>query len=136
MKLDVKSIDYNVHNYEEENFDDFDEIYDSIMMNSIDEVEGNDIIELCKVFCVPFEEIHPHQYIKIYKIMFWIVNRIGIEQGFEMLLKGLELIEERYIKDIINMLLNSYTDEQIEYFKALLSSYDLGLQEKILKYFV
>lgn len=134
MRLDVKSIEYNSHNFEEENFEDFDEIYDNVMMNNIYEVEEDNIVELCNIFSTPFEEIHPHQYIKIYRMIFFVINKIGIEKGFSKLLCGLEKMDEKYIKDIVNMLVNSYDDNQIEQFKNSLCDFSNDLQIIVNKY--
>lgn len=131
MKLMVEELYYNSHNFEEENFERFDYIYESVMKNEINEFESEDIIKLCEIFKTPFNDIHPHQYIKIQRITYHIINKIGIEAGFKKLILGLALIPKKHVDEYLNMLLNSYSEKDIRIFKKVLDSSSTEIQNKI-----
>lgn len=122
MKLNVENLDFNAHNYEEENFEEFDDIYDAVMNNEV-EVNEDDIVKLCKIFSEPFKEIHPHQYIKIQRITFYVIRKVGEEKGFDKLIQGLMEIPRQYIDEYLKMLKNSYSQKEICLFQNLLKEY-------------
>lgn len=122
MKLNVEDLDFNAHNYEEENFEEFDEIYDAVMKDEV-EVSEEDIVKLCKIFCKPFDEVHPHQYIKIQRITFYVIRKVGEETGFDKLIQGLLKIPKQHIDEYLNMLKNSYSEKEICLFQNLLKKY-------------
>lgn len=114
-KLNVSELDFYAHDVEEESFERFDDIYDAIRQNKM-LVEGEDILQLCDIFKRPFKEMHPHQYNKICKITFHIIDEIGIEKGFELLIKGLKNMPESHVEDYLRMLYCSYSEKEIELF--------------------
>ena len=122
MKLNVEDLDFNAHNYEEENFEEFDEIYDAVMKDEF-EVSKEDIIKLCEIFSKPFDEVHPHQYIKIQRITFYVIRKVGEETGFDKLIQGLLKIPKQHIDEYLNMLKNSYWEKEIYLFQNLLKKY-------------
>lgn len=119
MKLDIVKLSYCAHHYEEENFEDFDDIYDSVRMGEV-EFEEDDIVKLCDIFTIPFDDIHPQQYIKIVRITFLAIKQIGIDRGLEKLIDGLEkLTQERYksyLYDYLKMFKCSYSKEDVDLF--------------------
>ena len=122
MKLKVEELDFNAHNFDEENFEEFDDIYDAVMRDEM-EVDEKDIIKLCKIFNTPFEEIHPHQYIKIQRITFYVIKKVGEEKGFENLIEGLTEIPKQYVDEYIKMLKNSYSQKDILLFENILKKH-------------
>jgi len=115
MKLDVEKLGYYAHDVEMESFEEFDDIYDAVMRREV-EVESGDIIKLCNIFLTPFKEIHPHQYIKICKITFYVIDRIGVETGFALLVQGLKNMPENHMVDYLKMLKNSYNEQEVRLF--------------------
>ena len=122
MKLKVEELNFNAHNFEEENFEEFDDIYDAVMNNEM-EVDENDIIKLCRIFYTPFQEIHPHQYIKIQRITFYVIRKVGKEKGFENLIHGLIEMPNQYVDEYLKMFKNSYSQKDIMLFKTILKKY-------------
>lgn len=102
MKLKVEDLNFNAHHFEEENFEAFDDIYDAVRNDEI-EVDANDIIELCRIFNTPFEEIHPHQYLKIQKITFYVIEKVGKEIGFDKFIQGLTKLPRQHIDEYLKM---------------------------------
>lgn len=129
-KLNVSELDFCAHDVEEESFERLDDIYDSVRQNEM-LVEGEDIIRLCNIFKQPFKEKHPHQYTKICKITFHIIDEIGEEKGFEFLIKGLKNMPENHVKNYLGMLNCSYDREKIELFKDKLKNIPKEEQEYI-----
>ncbi len=115
-KLNVSELDFCAHDVEEESFERFDDIYDAVRQNKF-LVEGENILQLCNIFKRPFKEIHPHQYNKICKITFHIIDEIGVEKGFELLIKGLKNMPESHVKDYLWMLSCSYDEKEIALFQ-------------------
>lgn len=122
MKFKVEDLEYNAHNFDEENFEEFDDIYDAVMNDEM-EVDEDDIIKLCKIFNTPFEEIHPHQYIKIQRITFYIIQKVGEEKGFDKLIQGLNGIPKQYVNEYVKMLKNGYSKKDILLFEDILKGY-------------
>ena len=129
-KLNVSELDFCAHDVEEESFERFDDIYDAVRQNKL-LVEGEDILQLCDIFKRPFKEIHPHQYNKICKIIFYIIDEIGIEKGFELLIKGLKNMPESHVKDYLGMLSRSYDEKEVALFQDKLKEVSKEEQEYI-----
>lgn len=129
-KLNVSELDFCAHDVEEESFERFDDIYDAVRQNKL-LVEGEDILQLCDIFKRPFKEIHPHQYNKICKITFHIIDEISIEKGFELLIKGLKNMPESHVKDYLRMLSRSYNEEEVALFQDKLKEVSKEEQEYI-----
>lgn len=119
----------------EEGFEKFDEIYDAIKDgSSIFKME--DIKELCLILRKPSENMEPHQFIKIEKMTYLTINEYGIEGGFKELLEGLMLLVDYNpieTQGYLNMLMNSYSDEEISIFSKIAQSYPSKFKEKISK---
>lgn len=133
MKLDVEKLGYYAHDIEMESFEEFDDIYDAVMRKEV-EVEPEDIIKLCNIFLTPFKEIHPHQYIKICKITFYVIDKIGVKEGFALLVQGLKNMPENHVMDYVKMLKCSYSEQEVTLFKECLKKLSKTEQESILKY--
>ena len=129
----AKEVDYVAHHFDEDSFERFEEIYDMVS-------EGkayfllDDITELCRIFEKEFEELEPHQYVKIRKMTYRMIDKYGIEIGFKKLLDGLFCIVDYNrieTKGYLNMLLSSYNEEEIRIFSKELLEYDLKFRKKI-----
>lgn len=129
-RLNVSELDFCAHDVEEESFERFDDIYDAVWQKKF-LVEGEDILQLCNIFKRPFKEIHPHQYNKICKITFHIIDEIGIEKGFELLIKGLKDMPESHIHEYLWMLSCSYDEKEIALFQDKLQEVSKEEQEYI-----
>lgn len=129
-RLNVSELDFCAHDVEEESFERFDDIYDAVRQKKF-LVEGEDILQLCNIFKRPFKEIHPHQYNKICKITFHIIDEIGIEKGFELLIKGLKDMPESCIHEYLWMLSRSYDEKEIALFQDKLKEVSKEEQEYI-----
>lgn len=129
-RLNVSELDFCAHDVEEESFERFDDIYDAVWQKKF-LVEGEDILQLCNIFKRPFKEIHPHQYNKICKITFHIIDEIGIEKGFELLIKGLKNMPECHVNEYLWMLSCSYDEKEIALFQDKLQEVSKEEQEYI-----
>lgn len=115
----VDEVIYNMHHFEEENFERFDELYDDVRSGNFT-AEKDAVKRLCRTFETEFGQIHPHQYHKAVSMTFMIADRMGIEEGFRQLAEGLcGLGEDKgsYVYEYISMLFYSYQKADLEIFR-------------------
>ena len=118
----VDEIIYNMQHFEEENFERFDEIYDEVRAGNFT-VEDDAVVRLCRSFMEPFDQLHPHQYVKAVKITYNIINKLGLEEGFSQLVEGLSELretEKEYVLLYMKMLMYGYGRNDFELFKLIL----------------
>lgn len=118
----VDEIIYNMHHFEEENFERFDEIYAEVNSGEFT-LEKDAVVRICRTFKNPFEQIHPHQYEKAVEMTYLMIDKIGTKEGFRQLIEGLsELgeVEKDHVLLYVQMLLFSYGKSDLELFKLLL----------------
>ena len=119
----VDELIYNMHHFEEENFERFDELYDEVRAGNLS-TEEDAVKKLCLSFAEEFQQIHPHQYVKAVKITFMIIQRMGTEEGFRQLaegLCGLPAEKESHVHEYIKCLCYNYPKEELEKFKIILN---------------
>lgn len=123
---------------EEVDFEKFDVIFESVSKGDVI-FSLEDIVSLCKIFTYKFEDMEPHQEIKITKMTFMTIDRYGLNNGLKMLINGLDEIYkigvvdtqideldynyEDYMDEFIGMFVNSYKKEDMILFGQLISAY-------------
>ena len=118
----VDEVIYNMHHFEEENFERFDELYDEVCSGNFT-AEKDAVKRLCGTFEEEFGQIHPHQYHKAVSMTFMIADKLGREEGYRQLAEGLCSLGENkssYVYEYISMLFYSYKKADLEIFKECL----------------
>jgi len=113
---------YNMHHFEEENFDRFDELYNEVSSGDFT-VEEDAVIRMCRSFKKPFDQIHPHQYEKAVEMTYLMIDKIGPEEGFRQLAEGLSELgeaEKDHVYLYVQMLMFSYGKSDLELFRSFL----------------
>ena len=78
--------------------------------------------------------MEPHNFVSLRRMTFKTINNFSIERGFDELIKGIIKIADINSvesKGYMNMLLNSYSKEDISTFAKLLENYNKDDQRKI-----
>lgn len=117
----------------EDGFEEFDDFYDKVMAKEI-LFEIEDIEKICLIFNDKDNLMEPHNFVSLRRMTFKTINNFSIERGFDELIKGIIKIADINSvesKGYMNMLLNSYSKEDISTFAKLLENYNKDDQRKI-----
>lgn len=116
MKINVEEIKYNMHHFEEKNFDYIFDVYMNSHLGKIEYVV-DDIQGMCKIFKDQFESVFPDEYVKIQKMTYQAINQVGMETGFVELFNGLDELDNQFVSEYLSMALFSYKKEELAIFK-------------------
>lgn len=116
MKININELKYNMHHFDEKNFDYIFDVYMSSHAGKID-YEVSDIKEMSLIFKDKFESVFPDEYVKIQKMTFHAIDQVGLEVGFGELFDGLCELNNQFVSEYLRMALFSYNKEELCLFR-------------------
>ncbi|MBQ3423470.1 MAG: hypothetical protein IJH34_17840 [Romboutsia sp.] len=133
----IEQLYYYIKNLDqdEDGFEEFEEFYEKVKKKEIS-FGIEDIEKICLIFNDKhsINVMEPHNYMALKRMTFITINKIGVEKGFDELIKGLIKIADNNpveSKGYMNMLLNGYSKDDITIFANLLQKYSEEDRKKI-----